>query len=441
MDRRRASSTCTSTGSWDYEVFLSFKGEDTRYNFTDHLYAALYQKGIRTFRLDEIRGEEVASALFKAIEKSRCILVVLSKYFAHSGWFLDELVKIMEYRNQNGKVILPVFYHVDPSDVRKEEGWPEADYIEDITRVILMRFSHKLLHVDKNLIAMDYHLEEMEEIFPWMMDSISNDVRMVGIYGLGGIDPWNEDEDWFFDDEDSDTEEKKESLLTKRQGKGADFVRAVQEIVDSYEELKKQDQVDDFNSANDVVVTNSENLVDSSSNSGLKDQPEAPTVAVNSRLKTSYSAEDRSEPKLLEKVQNELLSIVRQWESELHKLEREPNQEIQCVLKRSYDELDCTQQQIFLDVACFFNGEDKDSVTRILEACNFYAESGIRVLGDKCLISIVDNKIWMHDLLQQMGQDIVGQEFPEELGKWSRLCYPDVVSRALTRKMVRANCK
>ncbi|RVW13959.1 Disease resistance protein RRS1 [Vitis vinifera] len=342
----------------------------------------------------------------------------------------------------------------------------------------------------------------MEEIFPWMMDSISNDVRMVGIYGLGGIgiymikdrlcfkkvllvlddvddlnqleasagdhnwfgpDPWNEDEDWFFDDEDSDTEEKKESLLTKRQGKGADFVRAVQEIVDSYEELKKQDQVDDFNSANDVVVTNSENLVDSSSNSGLKDQPEAPTVAVNSTLKTSYSAEDRSEPKLLEKVQNELLSvfanqllekehsgchvllkddkIVRQWESELHKLEREPNQEIQCVLKRSYDELDCTQQQIFLDVACFFNGEDKDSVTRILEACNFYAESGIRVLGDKCLISIVDNKIWMHDLLQQMGQDIVGQEFPEELGKWSRLCYPDVVSRALTRKMVRANCK
>ena len=123
MDRRRASSTCTSIGSWDYEAFLSFKGEDTRYNFTDHLYAALYQKGIRTFRLDEIRGEEVASALFKAIEKSRCILVVLSKYFAHSRWCLDELVKIMECRNQNGKVILPVFYHVDPSDVRKEEGW------------------------------------------------------------------------------------------------------------------------------------------------------------------------------------------------------------------------------------------------------------------------------------------------------------------------------
>ncbi|RVW41474.1 TMV resistance protein N [Vitis vinifera] len=140
MDRRRASSTCTSTGSWDYEVFLSFKGEDTRYNFTDHLYAALYQKGIRTFRLDEIRGEEVASALFKAIEKSRCILVVLSKYFAHSRWCLDELVKIMECRNQNGKVILPVFYHVDPSDVRKEEGWYGEALAQHESRNI---FGHK----------------------------------------------------------------------------------------------------------------------------------------------------------------------------------------------------------------------------------------------------------------------------------------------------------
>ena len=91
--------------------------------------------------------------------------------------------------------------------------------------------------------------------------------------------------------------------------------------------------------------------------------------------------------------------IVHQWKSELHKLEREPNQEIQCVLLRSYDELDCTQKQIFLDVACFFNGEDKDFVTRILDACNFFAESGLRVLGDKCLISIVDNNIWMYDLL------------------------------------------
>ncbi|RVW19336.1 TMV resistance protein N [Vitis vinifera] len=71
----------------------------------------------------------------------------------------------------------------------------------------------------------------------------------------------------------------------------------------------------------------------------------------------------------------------------------------------------------------------------ILDACNFYAESGIGVLGDKCFITILDNKIWMHDLLQQMGRDIVRQECPKDPGKWSRLCYPEVVNRVLTRKM------
>ena len=102
-----------------------------------------------------------------------------------------------------------------------------------------------------------------------------------------------------------------------------------------------------------------------------------------------------------------------QWESELHKLDQEPNQEIQIVLKRSYDELDRTKKEIFLDIACFFNGEDEDCVTRILDACKFYAATRIRDLKDKCLINIFDNKISMHDLLQQMGRDIVRQECPK----------------------------
>ena len=130
-----------------------------------------------------------------------------------------------------------------------------------------------------------------------------------------------------------------------------------------------------------------------------------------------------------------------QWKSELQKLEREPNQEIQSVLKRSYDELDHTQKEIFLDIACFFNGEDKDHVTRILDACNFYAYSGMKVLSDKCLITIFDNMISMHDLLQQMGRDIVRQECPKDPERWSRLCYPELVNRILTKKLVRAKCK
>ena len=66
-------------------------------------------------------------------------------------------------------------------------GRSEADYIEDITHVILMRFSQKLLHINKKLIRMDYHLQEMENYFPQMIDLLSNDVHMVGIYEFEGI--------------------------------------------------------------------------------------------------------------------------------------------------------------------------------------------------------------------------------------------------------------
>ena len=70
MDQRRASSTCTSIGSWDYEVFLSFKGEDTRYNFTDHLYVALFRKGF--IPLDWMRsGEKTLHQLFLKLLRSQ----------------------------------------------------------------------------------------------------------------------------------------------------------------------------------------------------------------------------------------------------------------------------------------------------------------------------------------------------------------------------------
>ncbi|RVX01237.1 Disease resistance-like protein DSC2 [Vitis vinifera] len=97
------------------KFFLSFKGKDTSHNFTDNLYATLYRKGIPTFRIDDLRGEDIAPGLLYAIEKSRLVLVILSHNYARSNWCLDELVRIMECREEMGKIVFPVFYHVDPS--------------------------------------------------------------------------------------------------------------------------------------------------------------------------------------------------------------------------------------------------------------------------------------------------------------------------------------
>ncbi|XP_058737625.1 disease resistance protein RPV1-like isoform X2 [Vicia villosa] len=96
------------------------------------------------------------------------------------------------------------------------------------------------------------------------------------------------------------------------------------------------------------------------------------------------------------------------WESTFRKLDKHPKEDIHKVLKLSYDGLDALEKKIFLDIAFFFKGENKDRVARILDACGFEASSGIVVLKDKALISISNNlTIQMHDLLQKMGSDIV----------------------------------
>jgi hypothetical protein len=105
-----------------YDVFLSFRGEDTRYGFTGNLKKALDDKGVCTFMDDEElqKGDEITPSLLKAIEDSKIAIVVLSKNYASSSFCLQELSKIIDsMKDKADRSILPVFYKVDPSDVRK----------------------------------------------------------------------------------------------------------------------------------------------------------------------------------------------------------------------------------------------------------------------------------------------------------------------------------
>ncbi|KAL7612619.1 hypothetical protein Lser_V15G05186 [Lactuca serriola] len=115
-----SSSSAIPTRIWTHDVFLSFRGEDTRNSFVDHLYTALDQRGINVFKDDPAldKGKPISKELLKAIEESKFAVVVFSKNYADSSWCLDELVKIMECQDQMGQMVLPVFYHTDPSDVR-----------------------------------------------------------------------------------------------------------------------------------------------------------------------------------------------------------------------------------------------------------------------------------------------------------------------------------
>ncbi|XP_010049483.3 disease resistance protein RPV1 [Eucalyptus grandis] len=210
-----------SSRPYRYDVFLSFRGEDTRNGFTSYLHAALDQRGIAAFMDEEElwKGEEIAPAILRAIGESRISIVVFSKNYASSSWCLDELVRIVECRDTMGQMVWPVFYKVDPSDVRKQRrrygralidheerlksnggdsekvkrwrealteaanisGWHlvdqrESNVIQSIVRRVWAQVNHNQLHVPGNVVAMDSHMSRMRTL----LDIKANEVRMVG---------------------------------------------------------------------------------------------------------------------------------------------------------------------------------------------------------------------------------------------------------------------
>ena len=111
-----SSSSITPRRRYKYDVFVSFRGLDTRKNFTSHLFDALKRGGLTTFRDDENleRGASISPELLRAIEESRFAVVIFSKNYASSTWCLTELAKIVECMDKKKLTVLPVFHYVDP---------------------------------------------------------------------------------------------------------------------------------------------------------------------------------------------------------------------------------------------------------------------------------------------------------------------------------------
>ena len=123
LTNQAASSSSSSFTRRKYDVFLSFRGKDTRHGFIGHLYQALCQKGHNTSFIDNElpRGEGISAERLKVIDDSTILIIVFSENYAFSSRCLDELVKIIEC-SKNDQVLLPIFYKVDPSEVRNQNG-------------------------------------------------------------------------------------------------------------------------------------------------------------------------------------------------------------------------------------------------------------------------------------------------------------------------------
>ncbi|XP_008236613.1 PREDICTED: TMV resistance protein N-like [Prunus mume] len=222
-----ASSPSPSTNSWKYDVFLSFRGADTRYGFTDHLHSSLLRRGINTFMDDDQleRGQDISEVINPAIRESRIFIIIFSENYASSSWCLEELARIIEYKNPQQQIVIPVYYKVDPADVRNQKGpfgeafvqhenrfkddlekvsrWRaalteaanfpgmevnnfgrESKFIHEITEMILQKLNRAYLTYETNYpVEIDSRIREMNDL---LGDGVT-DVRMVGIWGMGGI--------------------------------------------------------------------------------------------------------------------------------------------------------------------------------------------------------------------------------------------------------------
>ncbi|KAJ9542511.1 hypothetical protein OSB04_029017 [Centaurea solstitialis] len=211
----------------EWHLHLHLYGlENTRNSFVDHLHTSLVQKGIRVFKDDEMLrgGKRISSELLKAIEESRFAVVVFSQNYANSSWCLDELAKIMDCQDRMGQKVLPVFYHVDPSDVRgQKEDFATAfqqhedKFREELDKVNKWRkalnaagnlsgwhisavnggessFIAKIVHVISTNIQPRGIASDLVDIKPridklnLLLDTeATHIVRMVGICGMGGM--------------------------------------------------------------------------------------------------------------------------------------------------------------------------------------------------------------------------------------------------------------
>ncbi|KAH9783333.1 Disease resistance-like protein DSC1 [Citrus sinensis] len=467
------------------------RGEDTRVIFISHLYAALCRKKIKTFTDNEDlnRGDEISPALLNAIEGSKISVIIFSKGYASSKWCLNELVKILDCKKANDQIVIPVFYNVSPFSVRHQTGIfgdafvkfgqqfrekPEMvqKWRDELTETSHLaghestKFRNDALLIDKIVEDVLKNLEKItistdsynglvglnsriEQIKPLLCMELSDTVQIVGIWGMGGIGKitlataiFNQfsggfEGTCFVADvrRNSGTggglEHLQKQILSTilseklevagpnipQFTKGRFRCMKVLIVLDNVSKVGQLEGLigglDQFGLGSRIIITTRDKRV--LEKFGVKKIYRVNGLQFDVALEQfcNYAFKENRCPKDL---------IGHSWRV-VRYAKGNP-----LALKISFNDLTFEAKNIFLDIACFFEGEDKDFVMRVLDD---FVSPELDVLIDKSLVTILDNRLQMHDLLQEMGREIVHKESNEEPGKRSRLWDHRDVSRVL----------
>ncbi|XP_028769770.1 TMV resistance protein N-like [Neltuma alba] len=531
-----SSHSFTGQPKYRFDVFLSFRGEDTRHSFTVPLYDALRRKGINAFIDDKKlgKGERIVPALLKAIERSRISIIVFSSNYATSTWCLDELAHIMWCKNEKNQLVMPIFYKVDPMAVQyqkdsfeaamaahedtfrdhpeKVQKWKSAlseaaslskawlfedgyeiGFIERIVKDACAVLPPKHLHSIGYTVGLERRVEEVISL----LNQSDERVCMLGIHGIGGIGKttlaksvynsiFYQFEGACFLSDVKEASKKYQGIVCLQQkllseileekimkigsvDKGISRIKhrlskkkvlLVLDDVDEAEQLEQlAGQCDWFGCESRVIITTRNKQVLIARNVEKTYEMIKLNEYDSCELFCWYAFHMNQPPKTYQEMFSCVISYAQglplalrvigsnlanknleEWSSILEQYEGIQERTIHDILKISYDCLQAGAKRIFLDIACFTDkemlGSIKDiarftnkevlgSIKESIQACDFGDRFCLEVLVDKSLITLAaaGDYIIMHDLIRQMGREIVRQEAPLNPEKRSRLWY------------------
>ncbi|XP_054803314.1 disease resistance-like protein DSC1 isoform X1 [Prosopis cineraria] len=515
MNEDAGSSSPSFSYGWKYHVFLSFRGEDTRHGFAGNLYRDLRERGIRTFLDDQgiRKGEQITQTLLKVIQESKNAIVIFSENYAFSTFCLKELVQILDCVKGDGRFVWPVFYHVDPSDVRYQKGSykvafdkHEGDKDDKLVERWRLALSHaaELVGWSVKPSTESYEYEIIEKIievvskeinighfhvapFPVGLESRVKEVcsllneqpycdgaKMVGIYGLPGVGKttlaravYNEMASQFrhvcfldnirekpiqdlpitllsktIREKDIGLEHDKSGIPIIKDRLCNIKVLLILDDIDSPAQLQAlAGEPDWFGSGSIIIITTKDKKL-AKQHGGSRiyevqglNKDEARELLIWNAFRNKEADPEYEDvinravhyagglPLVLETLGSKLCDLtVHEWESTLDIYKKIPEKTVLKFLKVSYDSLEEEHQQVFLDIACFYKGCRSKYATNMLWCSHgSRPESCIRALIDKCLVKIDQGGLKMHDLIQDMGREIVRQQSPLKPGKRSRL--------------------
>eukprot|EP01018_Ginkgo_biloba_P008223 Gb_30989 [translate_table: standard] len=509
-----------------YHVFLSFRGPDVRKTLVDHLFESLTAAGVHVF-LDNERlekGENIEFSLRQAVEDTEIHIPIFSPDYAESYWCLEEVTQMSKSKG----LLIPLFYDVEPSDVRyprkgryakafeqhyskgrystdtiaawekalfevsSRSGWSlrettfgyQAKLVKRVVLDVLETLNSVSLEVAKFAVGLKERMDNVISLLK-IDNNLDQRVIIVGIWGMGGIGKTTLTKavfnkihlgfEAFCFVSDVRTGDLKElqmqvlkdllkvkldvnnidhgkSLLRARLG----CVRALL-ILDDVDDIKQLEALGiDWLGPNSrvIVTTRDQQILKTKGNAeiykmeGLSGKHALELFCWHAFMRASPNKiyEDLSIqivnacgglPLSLEVLGSYLYNVEdnRYWNETLTRLKSGMFQNISESLQISYNALNYEEKQIFLDIACFFIGEEREISISFWEASKWSVLSSIMNLQLRSLIKLTnDDRFMMHDQLRDMGRAIVAEESHENPGKRSRLWHPDDVNQVIDQR-------